>query len=263
MSLSVNGSSAGSLNSAMSGVSLSTGKNSVTSSAGGFTKSTTKKALNYNSKEISSQLMRAHKSRNASMVLSRAKSKVSMLRRCLGTGQYNDNEVRIALAHANKMVKTAQMKVTNLKEEEQMKKSLEREHKNEERQQKNEMKRRVSQKQKDIKLKAQLEENQQVLKEKSMRQEILRKRRLHRNSERNSVNEADMEYLKNKMDEQKGCYVDTSGVMVEFSAQAVELQMSEHAMQVAEEQLGTDANVQMNALSGGDMSTGANINMMI
>lgn len=259
---SVNGSGAGSLNAAMSGASITTGK-SATKSSGSFAQSKTKKVLNYNSKEISSQLMRAHKSRNASMVLSRAKSKVSSLRRCLGSGQYNDNEVRIALAHANKMVKAAQMKVTNLKEEEQMKKSLEREHANKERQQKNEIKQRVSQKQNDIKMKAQIDENQQVLKEKAMCQEILKKRRLHRNSERNSVNEADMEYLKNKMDGRNNCYVDTSGVLAEFSAQAVQLELSEHAIQIAEEQLGADAGAQIEAVTGGDMSVGTSINMMI
>lgn len=251
-----------SINGSGAGICITTG-NSGTKLSGGFTKSKTKKTLKYNSKEISSQLLRARKSQNASMVVSRAKNKVSTLKRCLGTGQYNDNEVRIALAHANKMVKAAQMKVTNLKEEERMKKSLKRDHTTKERQQKNAIKRRVSQKQKDIKMKAQLDEMQQVMKEKTMRQEILRKKRLHRNSERTSVSEADMEYLKNKMDEPNNCYVDTSGVMVGFSAQAVQVELSEHAMQLAKEQLGADTGVQMSAVTGGDVSVGTNVNMMI
>lgn len=223
-----------------------------------------KKKLNYNSKEISSQLLRASKSRNASMILARAKSKVSVLQRCLGTGQYNDSEVRTAIAHANRMVKCAKMKVQNLKEEERLKKQYENEHTNKEHQQKNEIKRRVSQKERDIKTKAVLDETQQVLKEKAMRQEILRKKRLHRNAERGKISEADMKYLEEQMNERRRTCTNTCGVSLELSTQAVglsELQLSEHALELLENQVEQEVALEMGNIDasttvamGADMS---------
>lgn len=219
----------------------------------------TKKKLNYNSKEISSQILRAGKSRSASMVLARAKNKVSTLQRCLGTGQYNDNEVRVALAHANRMVKCAKMKVQNLKEEERLKRQYENEHVNKERQQKNEVKRRVSQKERNIKTKAVLDETQQTLKEKSMRQEILRKKRVHRNAERGKINEADMKYLEEQVNEKKGTYSNSCGVSLELSTQAAELsdlQLSEHAMELLESQVEQELSIEMGNI---EVSTAASI----
>ena len=52
----------------------------------------TKKSLNYNAKQISSQLIRATKSRTAAAVLTKAKSTVNNLQHCLGTGEYDDSE---------------------------------------------------------------------------------------------------------------------------------------------------------------------------
>lgn len=200
-------------------------------------RTTQKKQLNYNSKEISSQLVRAKKSRNAAMVLTRAKSRVSSLQRCLGTGQYNDNEVRIALAHAKRMVKCAQMKVANLKEEEQLKHRNEREHTDKERQQKSEIKRRTAQKERNLEQKVMLEETQQILKEKERRQELLRRQRIHRNQERGKISDADLKYLKDRMGS-KSSGADSS-VAIELSMQAVglsELKLSEHALELLEQQ---------------------------
>ena len=62
-----------------------------------------KNLLNYNAKQISSQLIRATKSRTAAAVLTKAKSTVNNLQHCLGTGEDDDSEVQIALAHAKRM----------------------------------------------------------------------------------------------------------------------------------------------------------------
>lgn len=84
------------------------------SSSGG----TSKKQLNYNHRDISGQLLRAKKPQSASAALTRAKSKVSMLQRAAASGQYDSKEVANALAHARRMVRCAQLKVRNLREEE-------------------------------------------------------------------------------------------------------------------------------------------------
>ena len=216
---------------------------------------TKKKQLNYNEKEISSQLLRASKARSASTVLARAKTKVSTLKRCLGTGQYNDNEVRVAIAHATRMVRCAQLKVRNLKEEEQLKKKNDSEHTSEERQKKSEIKRRAHQKEQNLKTKAALKENQQILKETTAQKTLQQKRKMHRREEYGKICEADMKYLKEKTE---GCGQSIGGVFVDLSAQAVslsELQLSEHALQMIEDMAEQDVELEMEAIAGSDTAT--------
>lgn len=93
------------------------------SSSGG----TSKKQLNYNHRDISGQLLRAKKPQSASAALTRAKSKVSMLQRAAASGQYDSKEVANALAHARRMVRCAQLKVRNLREEEREQQSAQKE----------------------------------------------------------------------------------------------------------------------------------------
>lgn len=177
--------------------------------------STKKKALNYNSREISSQLMRASKSRNASNVLGKAKSKLAQLQRCKGSGQYNEGEVEVAIAHAKRMVKCAQLKYGNLKQEEALKKSYERKETSDRLQKKNEIKRR----------------------------EFLRKRRAHRDEERNKIMEAELKYQHDKFNHSQGT-AEYAAVSLELSATAMnmsELQLSEHAIELLETQMGVEA----------------------
>lgn len=207
------------------------------------------KQLNYNSREISSQLLRASKVRNASIVLIRAKTKVGVLKRCLGTGQYNDREVLAAVVHAQRMVNCAQLKVRNLKEEEQLKHKNEKEQAESKQQRKNEVKRRVSQKEQALKSKLAMEEMQQARKEKKKRQELCRKRKLHRNQEYGKITEADMKYLKDRT-ENGGYSVrpDYSGVSLELSNAAMslsELQLSAKAMQMTEQQIEQEIEMQV------------------
>lgn len=210
-----------------------------------------RKKLNYNSREISAQLMRASKSRNASGVLARAKSKVSHLQRCLGTGQYDDGEVRVAIAHAKRMVKCAQSKVRNLKEEENLERKFEKEKEAREQQQKNEVKRRVHQKEQDLRQKMATEEIQQMRQEKAKRQEIMRKRRLHRNQERGKISEADMKYLQDTIDYMHNSgQVDTTAVSIALSDAAV--MMSE--LQQVESQIENQVEMEVAAMENGMVS---------
>lgn len=222
----------------------STGASTVSSFCTG--KSQTKKSLNYNAKQLSSQILRATKSRTASAALYKAKSTVNNLQRCLKTGEYDDGEVEIALAHAKRMVKCAQSKVSNLKQEESLQRKYEREKSAKELQQKSEVKRRVHQKENDLKQKMAAEEIQQLQKEKSRHQEIIRKRHMHRNEERGKINEADMKYLENTMDYKHGDSSTANGA-VSVDLSYVGLQMSE--LQQMEAQM----NAELNASA--DMST--------
>lgn len=168
------------------------------------------KKLNYNPREISSQLLRASKTTSATEILTRAKSKLGVLRRCQGTGQYDTDELRIAISHAQKMVRCAQLKVRNLKEEEQT--GIRNERKSSwKRQQKKAME--------------------------SM--ELRQKRCRHRNRERAKINLADMEYMDEKRRYDSQSDKNSTGVTLELSNAAMqlkELQMTAAALTPAEEQ---------------------------
>ena len=86
-----------------------------------------KKNLNYNRREVSAQVLRASKLGMAARALATARTKASSLRRLVGTGQYDENELRIAIAHAESIVKTAKKKLGNLKEEQIKEKRVSRE----------------------------------------------------------------------------------------------------------------------------------------
>ena len=84
-----------------------------------------KKALSYNPKEISSQILRAKKTVGAARVLSRARAKLAMLKKAQATGEYDSAELENAIAHAKRMVECADMKVNNLREEDRLRKRAE------------------------------------------------------------------------------------------------------------------------------------------
>lgn len=220
----------------IAGASITTG-NTVISQSGtlGTGKSHSKKSLKYNSKEISAQILRATKSRTAATVLTKAKNTVSNLRRCLGTGEYNDSEVEAALAHAKRMVKCAQSKVNHLCEEENLQRKYERRKASKERQQKSEIKRRVHQKEQDLEQKIAMEELEQARRQKSDKQEIVRKKRMHRNDELGKINEADMKYLQSTIDSQKSTgLTENTSAIVELSDAGIRLSELQQAQSAVE-----------------------------
>lgn len=216
-----------------------------------------KKKLKYNPREISNQLQRATKSRNAATVLTRAKSKVAVLMSAKASGQYKDSEVRIALAHARRMVECSRMKVRNLKEEELLKGRDDRDHTVKEQKKKSEIKRRVHQKENDLKVKMAIEENQQILKEKMRRQQLNQKRRMHRTEEQGKITEAEMKYLKGLGEnDQPVQSVDMGSVALELSMAAERLAELQRMEQQLEQQVEAEVEMEMSsqAVQGIDMA---------
>ncbi len=190
----------------------------------------TKKKLNYNSREISAQIARARKSKGAADALTRAKGKVSMLKRCLGSGQYDIDEVRIAIAHASKMVGCAGKKLRNLREEERESSQSERVFQAEASRLKAAAKQKLAAKEQEQR--RQIAQQEMLLERKMKEQQLqlARKKQQHRSEEYGELNEADMTYLKQKLKgmegtEQRSC----EGAMMEISFSA--MQMSELAQQ--------------------------------
>lgn len=76
------------------------------------------KKLQYNFKLISSQIMRAKTSSRASQAVSSAKRMVAQLRRKRRSGEYDDEELEAAIAHAQAMERVAKKHVKYLQQEE-------------------------------------------------------------------------------------------------------------------------------------------------
>lgn len=81
-----------------------------------------KKNVNYSYSRVSAVISRAKSSTQASAALSTASANLSMVRRMAATGQYQSKDIELALAHAQKMVRTARKKFSNIKYEVQLKK---------------------------------------------------------------------------------------------------------------------------------------------
>ena len=80
-----------------------------------------KKRVNYSYNRVSTTISRAKSATQASAALSTASSNLSMVRRMSASGQYEKKDIELALAHAQRMVRTARKKYVNIKFEVQMK----------------------------------------------------------------------------------------------------------------------------------------------
>lgn len=219
------------------------------------TESRVKKPLHYNHREISGQLVRAKRAQSAGTVLTRAKARLATLQRAAGSGQYDEREVENAIAHARRMVRCAQLKVRNLREEEREQGAHKKSSGNEQQRHRNEVKRRVAQKERQLKSKIAAEELQNVQQEKGRRQEMVKKRRQHRSEEQNKITEADMKYLKGMMENNHqagntGGSFD-GGVFVELSASAQALAEAQMMQQQTEAQIEAEIEAEMAVELGG------------
>lgn len=213
-----------------------------------------KKKLKYNPREIANQLQRMSKSRNAAVVLTRAKSKVAVLQAAKASGQYKDSDIRVAMAHARRMVECSRMKVRNLKEEELIKSRDNRDHTVKEQKKRAEVKRRVHQKEQDIKLKMAIEENQQILKEKMRRQVLSQKRRMHRSEEQGKITEADMKYLQRMGEGDQPAYsIDLGSVALELSFAAEQLAQLQRIEMQMEQQVEVQVEMEMSGMEASGM----------
>lgn len=228
------------------------------SSSGG----TSKKQLNYNHRDISGQLLRAKKPQSASAALTRAKSKVSMLQRAAASGQYDSREVANALAHARRMVRCAQLKVRNLREEEREQQSAQKENSGKSQQKEHEVKRRVAQKERQLKQKVAIENTQEVLRQKKKKNEMAQKQQRHRSQERGKIAEADFKYIKSQLEDGKGfgggsSYCEDSGFTLDISDAAMsmaELEMMAQNQIEAEAEAEAEVEAEMSLTDGGTLA---------
>lgn len=141
-------------------------------------KTTKKKSVNYNAKEISRQLSHASRAAGVSQVLIRARGMVEYLQRCAMSGQYDESEVKAALAHAKRMVKCAKKKMRNMQNEEKLEK-----------------------KGRKSSVSGNIKRNNEV--RELVRRELKKLRQKNRGEEQGEISDADMKYLKEKIRQQQ------------------------------------------------------------
>lgn len=84
-----------------------------------------KKPLQYNFKQISSQIMQSKTPANARKVMTKARAKVVELLRKQSGGIFDDRELRAAIVHAKKMERIAKKRMKHLQQEEEAKQNNE------------------------------------------------------------------------------------------------------------------------------------------
>lgn len=82
------------------------------------------KKLNYNFKEVSSVLVKSKTSGSARRAVAMAQRKVIFLRKKLKKGEYNDQELKGAIAHAEAIERAAKKHLKNLQKEERAKRRM-------------------------------------------------------------------------------------------------------------------------------------------
>ena len=151
---------------------------------------TTKQPVNYSFRKVSAAIARAKNVNQASNALTSANSALSALRRKSASGQYNDDELQIAINHAKKMVRVARKKVQNIRRESQMesddKGTVHRKH--------NETGQKI------VRRRKQADEKEDALQELQLLKKQMKTRReqekySHRRHEGQNLMSADMEYL--------------------------------------------------------------------
>lgn len=155
-----------------------------------------KRSLNYNHRRVSAAIMRAKNSTQASNALTSAKSNLANLRRKMGSGKYDENELNIAISHANRMIRTARKKVKNVKMEEQ------RQRRDDGIENEAERRKNTAYKVDTTKDLAQNSDREReiLLLKKELKQSQTRRKSAHRRDENHELLLADMEYLRRKID---------------------------------------------------------------
>lgn len=154
------------------------------------TETKTKKVLNYSYKKVSSSIRSAKSVSQASNAVSSASSNLAALKRKAASGNYDDDEINIAISHAKKMIAVAKKKLANIKQEVMNKRDDDKYISS-----KKDVIMRISEEK--IRVWQQKELNEI---EEEIRKQEQKEKQAHRGEENNKMLDADMTYLKEKIE---------------------------------------------------------------
>ena len=181
------------------------------------TETKTKKVLNYSYKKVSSRIQSAKNISQASNAVSSANSNLSALKRKAASGNYDDDELNIAISHAKKMINVAKKKLAHIKQEVMNKKDDDKYISS-----KKDVVMRISEE----KIRAEQQKELNRIEEEIRKQEQ-KERLAHRGEENNKLLDADMTYLKEKIEIWKRGGGDLGIMMAQSSGVAFNLNMTQ------------------------------------
>ena len=181
------------------------------------TETKTKKVLNYSYKKVSSSIQSAKSVSQASNAVSSANSNLSALKRKAASGNYDDEELNIAISHAKRMIAVAKKKLAHIKQEVMNKKDDD--------------KYISSKKEKIVKIpdeKIRAEQQKELRRiEDEIEKEEKKEKQAHRGEENNKLLDADMTYLKAKIEIWKRGGGDFGIMMAQSQGAAMNMDMTQ------------------------------------
>lgn len=181
------------------------------------TETKTKKVLNYSYKKVSSSIQSAKSVSQASNAVSSANSNLSALKRKAASGNYDDEELNIAISHAKRMIAVAKKKLAHIKQEVMNKKDDD--------------KYVSSKKEKVVKIpdeKIRAEQQKELRRiEDEIEKEEKKEKQAHRGEENNKLLDADMTYLKAKIEIWKRGGGDFGIMMAQSQGAAMNMDMTQ------------------------------------
>lgn len=181
------------------------------------TETKTKKVLNYSYKKVSSSIQSAKNISQASNAVSSANSNLSALRRKAASGNYDDEELNIAISHAKRMIAVAKKKLAHIKHEVMNKKDDDKQISS---------KKEVVVKIPDEKIRAEQQKELRRIEDEIKKQEKQEKQ-AHRGEENNKLLDADMTYLKAKIEIWKRGGGDLGIMMAQSQGAAMNMDMTQ------------------------------------
>lgn len=181
------------------------------------TETKTKKVLNYSYKKVSSNIQSAKNVSQASNAVSSANSNLSALRRKAASGNYDDDEINIAISHAKRMITVAKRKLAHIKQEAMNKKDDDKYISS---------KKETVVKLPDKKIRAEQQEELRRI-EDEIKKEEKKERQSHRGEENNKLLDADMTYIKAKIEIWKRGGGDFGIMMAQSQGAAVNMDMTQ------------------------------------
>lgn len=154
------------------------------------TETKTKKVLNYSYKKVSSSIRSAKSVSQASNAVSSASSNLAALKRKAASGNYDDDEINIAISHAKKMIAVAKKKLANIKQEVMNKKDDDKYISS-----KKDAVMRISEEKIRVWQQKELNEIEEEIRKQEQKEKLA-----HRGEENNKMLDADMTYLKEKIE---------------------------------------------------------------
>lgn len=167
-----------------------------------------KKKCGYDYRELSGKILRASTPYSAAQAAASASVKVGTLKKMLGTGAYDDNDVKKAIQHAQRMERAAKKRMRNLETEEQKKRTKDRAQNEEKLKEKAAKKpkkktyKKVNKETEEVKIEARLSQIKKNLKAiEADQRRFNRRRKNKRLEEMHDVFKANMDYLYSRLEQ--------------------------------------------------------------